>query len=171
MNKIEEQRLEEYLIKSNIDLSKKEEIINNIKLFLSKCIENEGKRFYTAGRSENGTDCAGLPILKLCEMGFDIGDLDVKNYSKNPDGHMLVSHLNDRLERINKSDKLPGDILLMSFNNVATHIAVFLGDYYNNGEDYIIHAYFPLRKTVVHRLDDEFDKATNIAYRLHYLYN
>ena len=61
-----------------------------------------------------------------------------------------------------KSEMAIGDILLMSFGGHPTHIALYMGDYFENGGEYIIHSYLPLRKVVEQRLEYTTDLNVNI---------
>lgn len=106
-------------------------------------------------------DCAGL-IVDVAKMN-NIGnnneeDIDMKIYSKRPDGHSLVNHIHKFCNFKTKNEMLPGDVLLMQFDDLPTHLAYFLGKVENNNSDYICHAYMPSRKVIYHTLDEKWLK-------------
>jgi cell wall-associated NlpC family hydrolase len=123
--------------------------------------------FKHQGRTEFGLDCAGLIIKTLQDSNLYHNELDVVGYSNRPDGTSLMLHLNNNCILKNDNNDLEnGDILLMQFNGVATHLAIFLGDILKDGFDYIIHSYIMTKKVVIHKYDDNFKNNVVAVYTL-----
>lgn len=154
-----------------MNLEKRKLLIQKARMYLNVKFRDQGRKFdknldlsIEKNKEKFSLDCAGL----VCESLNDIGllkegdDLIHTNYSRTPDGYTLKTHLSKIADEKDKSEMAIGDILLMSFGGHPTHIALYMGDYFNNGGEYIIHSYLPLRKVVEQRLEYTTDLNVNI---------
>lgn len=101
-------------------------------------------------------DCAGLLICSAKKADLFQEELDMGIYSHVPDGFLLTKHMNTFFKKKDFKDVKPGDILVMRFNNLPTHFAVYLGYMRNNEQELIIHAYTQSKKVVVQSLSEEW---------------
>lgn len=118
-----------------------------------------GTPFRHQGRTLRGLDCAGLAIH--CAQAAGIATYDETDYPRQPGGGRLEAAFDKQpeLKRINVSEMMPGDVLLMTFEGQPQHVAI-AG---NNGT--IIHAYETLGRVVEHGLNDFWRKRIVRAYR------
>lgn len=112
----------------------------------------QGTRWQHQGRSKGvGVDCIGF----VAEVAREAGVLtahEAADYRRRPDGHTLRAKLNQHLTPVRTSELQPGDVVLLAFDGVDTHVGL-IGDYPVPGELSLIHAYLPARKVIEHRLD------------------
>lgn len=109
----------------------------------------EHVKYHHEGRNEHGVDCVGVPYFVANKLGLEINN--EKNYSKIPDGKMLLRNLKEKLgKQKDKGEEKEGDILLMRFDNEPQHVAILLEG------DYIIHSYIKKRKVVLHRYSQDW---------------
>lgn len=130
--------------------------------FLDEIRSYIGTRYLHLGRTKatqenrGGVDCVG-PSVKSCEkLGYEI--TDISNYATSPDSMMFVKAINKYMDKIELSEALPGDCLIMAFDSEPQHLAVISKI---EPEIYIIHAYSLARKVVEHRLDDVWKSRLN----------
>lgn len=111
-----------------------------------------------------GVDCIGF----ASEVGREAGLIDVTeaaNYQRRPDSKMLRAKMGEYLQPIKASELRPGDLVLLAFDGVETHVAI-VGDYPAPGELSLIHAYLVARKVVEHRLDPTWRNRIAGCYRV-----
>lgn len=112
-----------------------------------------------------GVDCVGF----VAEVGREAGLLDVAdaaNYRRRPTDDTLRRRLTEVLAAIPVADIAPGDVVLMRFDGVESHVGL-IADYAPiPGELSLIHAYLPARKVVEHRIDDAWRARMVAAFRI-----
>lgn len=161
-----------------MNLEKRKEVCDKSYMYKDVGFKDQGRKYIKdldlsieENKKRLKLDCAGLlvEVLKDCDLYNEGDDLIYTNYSRIPDGNTLRNHLNNIADLKHIDDILPGDILLMAFGSHPTHLAFYLGDYFNNGCEYIIHSYLPLRKVVIQRLEnyDDLDTKSNIINKHH----
>lgn len=130
----------------------------NASELIDECRKWLGVKWQHQGRTRNGIDCVGLPIVVANDLG--ISDFDINQYSRVPSGHMMQRLLSTVCTKI--TDIRKGDILHMAFIEQPQHIAIV------SGIDplQIIHADTVAGKVVEHRLDDEWISKIRGAYRI-----
>lgn len=149
-----------------MNIEKRKEVCDNAYKYMNVKFRDQGRKFIKdldlsieENKNRFNLDCAGLLVETLKDSNlFNEGD-DLSNYSRIPDGNSLMMHLHKIADLKHIEEMQIGDIILMAFGGHATHLAFYIGDYFNNGGEYIIHSYLPLRKVTVHRLEEyeEFD--------------
>lgn len=122
------------------------------KVFTDNCVSLLNAPYHPLGRSEAGIDCVGVPIVGMKKSGIDIYDMKV--YPHNGDGITLSKILGEMGRQKSISDIKEGDILLIKFSRHPQHVAVYLGDHYKNGENYMIHAYSIPDKVIIENVRD-----------------
>ncbi len=134
-----------------------------------------GIRFMHQGRSLAGLDCLGLLIVTAnrCDLHFDgkkADALDIPHYGNRPDAVLLKEKLDKHLQPITLEAVREGDIVLLTIEGLAQHLAL-ITDYPIAGERGMIHAYAPARKVIEHRYDTLWWGRSCAAYRLPQLAN
>jgi cell wall-associated NlpC family hydrolase len=83
-----------------------------------------GVRFRHQGRSRRGVDCSGFVCCVAGQvLGFDpIEKIGRPRYNKKPDEKELRDGLKRFCKRIKQNEAMPGDIVLMAYENQTTHI-------------------------------------------------
>lgn len=111
-------------------------------------------------------DCAGLLIENAIDIGLynEGDDLVHLNYPRIPDGSSLVAHINNICDHKTKDKLQKADVMVMTFNGNPTHLAMYLGDYLNDGGEYFIHASLPDRKVLIQRYDDFWKEVTTDVF-------
>lgn len=135
--------------------------MNQTEEFIIKCREMIGTPFKHRGRTKNGVDCAGLVVYVFGQMNKYVYDL--KSYGREPHKDGLRQYVQKNLGMPINKPYLPGDIVLMKFNNDPHHIGV-LADY-NFGGLSLIHSYGEVGQVVEHRLDSIWENRIIEAYR------
>lgn len=102
-----------------------------------------GTPFHHQGRKKDvGVDCVGLLVCIGAELQYKSKNgtefYDIKGYTRQPDGKMLLSALQEHLIEIPKEDMQPGDIVCVAFDKHPQHVGV-LADYRHGGLS-MIHA-------------------------------
>lgn len=154
-------------------MNKRKKLCDNAYKYLNVKFRDQGRKFdknidlsIEKNKLKFSLDCAGLLVesLKDTDLLKEGDDLIDTNYSRIPDGNTLTNHLNKIADYKSINEILPGDIVLMAFGGYPTHLALWMGDYFNNGGNYIIHSYLPSRKVVVHRVEEyeDFDINSNV---------
>ncbi|MBW7990056.1 MAG: hypothetical protein FVQ84_08585 [Planctomycetes bacterium] len=131
------------------------------KRIIEKAREYLGTPFYHTGRNKGvGIDCIGL-IAGVCQelnlMGYDNVD-----YSRSPDGKMLMKELNKVFEPIDYKNTKPGDILVLWFitsHKFPQHIGFLT-------EKGIIHTHGRVGKVVEHSLDTKWKNRICAAFKI-----
>lgn len=122
-----------------------------------------GTPFMHQGRMVGkGLDCVGLPLYVADQFG--IVCTDVIGYPRRPVGGMLEEAFDAHVDsgiliRVNVTEMLAGDFLMMSFSREPQHMAIYTGEN-------IIHAYQPVGKVCEHRLDATWRARIVRVYRL-----
>lgn len=125
------------------------------KYWLEKVCLNVGVKYHPCGRNEFGLDCIGAGVVKpLNDCGVDTSHVDLKAYSPEGDGINLSYIFNNMFNQKSIDEIKEGDIILMKFFKHPQHIGVFLGNYYNNGKNYMLHASTLYDKVAIHDFND-----------------
>lgn len=119
----------------------REQIVSEARSFL-------GARWQHQGRTINAVDCAGL-VIKVAH-NLKLSAFDETNYARRPDSYRLIELLEEHMIRKPGQPK-PGDVLLLSFQGAAQHLAICT-------QVGMLHAYAPARKVVEHGLNDDWRK-------------
>lgn len=117
-----------------------------------------GTPFHHGGRVKNvGADCLGIIVGVAKSLG--LAHKDRAAYPLRANG-TLQPELDRQLLRIPISDRMPGDILLMTFDNQPHHVAFFCGEF-------IIHAFAEIhtRRCLSQPFDDYWLSKTVAVYR------
>lgn len=116
-----------------------------------------GCPFHHQGRVKGiGVDCAGVIVCVAKELG--LSEFDMTGYSHVPDGVILKRALDDNMIPIPAKDRLPGDVLLFSFDKHPQH----LGFCTDIG---ILHSYAQVRRCVETSFDEVWALRLRGAYR------
>jgi NlpC/P60 family putative phage cell wall peptidase len=93
-----------------------------------------------------GLDCAGVAVEVARALGC--APLDVSGYGRTPAAGQLEAVLDAQpdLERVDREDRQPGDILLMRFTGEPQHLAIL------TDEGTMIHSYEAVGTCCEHRL-------------------
>lgn len=127
-------------------------------LAVSKAREYLGVKFYHSGRDKNGVDCAGLVYCAYTESGANIKQIPM--YGRIIDPRFLKDRVSENFQLVagGIDSAVEGDVVVMIFNNIPQHLAIFTGDT-------IIHAYEKAGKVVEHRLADVWKARISGVYR------
>lgn len=127
--------------------------------YCNKALEYIDTPFKHQGRLKGkGLDCCGLVVCVAKELGVYKGG-DRFDYSRIPDGQMMLNNLREHLIEVDLNNIQQGDILLMRFENEPQHVAIYLGN------EEIIHSYGTLGKVTKHRYDEDWKSKTIAAFR------
>lgn len=138
--------------------------MKNNKKIVECAREYIGTAFHHQGRVKGvGVDCAGLVVCSIKDSGILEKVPDLYNYARRPDGFLLQAILDNSCDKIDPSCIEVGDILLfrISGNNPQHLGLVSRADPF-----YMIHAYFPSRKVVEHRIDQTWWDKLVSPYRV-----
>ena len=93
-----------------------------------------------------GLDCAGVAVEVARALGC--APLDVSGYGRTPAAGQLEAVLDAQpdLERVDREDRQPGDILLLRFTGEPQHLAIL------TDEGTMIHSYEAVGTCCEHRL-------------------
>ncbi len=119
---------------------------DNIIAAARECLETPFK--HQGRQLGRGLDCAGVAVHVARRIGADF--IDASGYGRNPVAGQMEAALDAQpcLQALDDiADRLPGDLLLMRFDEDPQHLAIFAGDT-------IIHGYQRVRKVCEHRLDE-----------------
>jgi len=119
-----------------------------------------GCRYRHQGRSREGVDCIGLPVLVRAELG--LAALDVEGYARRTTDSEMLNFCRSHMHEVRRDQMQPGD-LLVCMHGVTRHMAI-VGDYPGGGLS-IIHAHLPNKKVVECRLDEVFMKIVRGCFR------
>lgn len=115
------------------------------------------------GRSKNGVDCVGFLVLSFKSIGVPV--IDLKGYSRQPDGKKLKQIL-DEQPSLNLVNNIQiGDILLLRIRHDPQHVALVTDS--KTSEFGMIHAYNGGEKKVIeHDLADYWKRKIVAIYRI-----
>ncbi len=117
-------------------------------------------RWQHQGRSREGVDCVGLPIVCATALrGIAFAHPD---YGRTSEDETMVALCRQYLVPVARTDMQPGDVVVLGFER-QRHMAM-LGDYPGGGLS-MIHAYLPNRKVVEARLDSVWAGRIVAAFR------
>ena len=127
--------------------------------FLERTRYYKGVPYHHQGRNrEVGLDCAGLIVVALQDIGFEVKDLE--GYARIPNAERLRAIVEHNFKVVNSFNEAePGDIFLMRFATQPQHLAVFTGDG-------IIHSYLKKGHVLEQRLSDVWRKRVVGVYSL-----
>lgn len=128
---------------------------NKIIEYARECV---GTKFRHQGRiCGRSLDCAGVVIHVAIKLGLSVND--VKAYGRNPCNGLLESSLENQTCIKEVEEMLPGDILLMRFNQEPQHLAIL------TGKDTIIHGYSNVGMVCEHRFSSVWKSRVVKIYR------
>lgn len=120
-----------------------------------------GVRWVHQGRSRQGIDCIGLPVLVRRELG--LATLDVADYARMATSEAMIAYCRLHMQELSIEQLAPGDLLILRFDP-NRHMAL-VGDYPLGGLS-LIHAYsMAPRRVVEHRFDDVWRSRLLGAFR------
>ncbi len=120
-----------------------------------------GVRWRHQGRSREGVDCVGLPIV--CAQSVLGWTFPMPDYSATTQDETMLRMCREHLVPVEAAAMQPGDIAVLGFER-QRHMAI-LGDYPHGGLS-LIHAYLPNRQVVECRLDDMWRARILSVFRL-----
>lgn len=83
-----------------------------------------GSPFRHQGRSKQGVDCAGLIyVVYKNTVGLE-PDKDFTFYQEKPSSIFVFRAIRSYATRIKECDAGPADVIIISFNNSATHLGI-----------------------------------------------
>jgi cell wall-associated NlpC family hydrolase len=91
-----------------------------------------GVPFRHQGRDRNGTDCVGLPIVVLHELGAVDADFEIRDYSRRPHHGNLEQRLVAHCTPL--PDYVPGCLVAIRWERTLAHVAIY------TDTDTLIHA-------------------------------
>jgi len=111
-----------------------------------------------------GIDCVGLLVHCFLKMGLPF--VDEKGYPRDPFGGKLEKNLDNQpsLRRIELSEAVAGDVLVMRIRSAPQHVAIHSG--FINGHAYVIHSSEIHGGVVEHRIDELWGGRIMRAYRM-----
>jgi cell wall-associated NlpC family hydrolase len=107
-----------------------------------------GVRWLHQGRSQQGVDCVGLPIMVF--QATKGSTLDFTGYARQASDEAMLEICAAHMQPVPLDLMAPGDVVVMRFDN-QRHMAM-LGDY--PGGLSLIHAHARARRVVEHRMDE-----------------
>lgn len=115
-----------------------------------------GVPFLHQGRFKYGADCVGMIIGTLNALGIEeeVQNVGPKFYPKRVNGWRLEEHMSSVMDRIDRADMKPADVLLLLWRKYPQHVAM-VGEKHA-GIDTIIHSAEHLKKVTHHSLDKEW---------------
>lgn len=95
-------------------------------------------------------DCVGLIIEVAKELDYVPKEFNYSNYSRVPDGKLLIERLENHMIPVSQQEMQVGDVICISFSRHPQHVGI-LGDYRHGGFS-IIHAAMPPGRVIETRL-------------------
>ena len=129
--------------------------------FVAEARSYLGVRWCHQGRSRDGVDCIGLPLV--CAAAVRGMEIPLPDYGRDVQGEAMQIGCQKYLRPVAKADAQPGDIVVLGLDR-QRHMAI-LGDYPGGGLS-LIHAYLPNRKVIEARLDDAWRARILSVFRL-----
>ena len=135
-----------------------------------------GTPFLHQGRKKQvGCDCIGLVIGVLVEVGILFNgksplELDMRDYTMQPDGKRLLAALSRYLVPVEMKNMQAGDVALMRFEREPQHVGI-LGGGENSSLTQarnlsLIHCYQGVGKVVEHRLDEKWQRRIVAVFKV-----
>src|SRR5262245_43046163 len=84
-----------------------------------------GVPFLHQGRSRLGTDCVGLPILVLQELGCLPKDFEITDYARQPSQGILAKRIMAYCTPLPKP--VPGSLVTIRWKKELAHVAICTG--------------------------------------------
>ena len=115
-----------------------------------------GVKFRHQGRTRNGVDCVGLPIVIFQSLGLIPPRFEITNYGRTPSGELegrIVSHCTP-LDRA-----APGALVVIAWTQAAAHVAICTGDT-------LIHAYESVGRVIEHGYRGRWIRLTHSVWGL-----
>lgn len=128
-------------------------------------------RYYHAGRSEHGLDCAGLLVVVAHDVG--ITDYDDVDYARDPPAERLTATLSQFARTIWRRSEEPdlpigrfepGDLLQFEILGIPRHAGIAAAD--ERGRATMIHAYQGANRVTEHLFDKHWQKRLWAVYRI-----
>jgi cell wall-associated NlpC family hydrolase len=130
--------------------------------FVAEARSYIGTRWRHHGRSREGVDCVGLPIV-CAQATRGWSTWPMPDYSATTQDETMLRMCRVHLVPVALADAQPGDIAVLGFDK-QRHMAI-LGDYPHGGLS-LIHAYLPNRRVVECRLDAVWQSRILSVFRL-----
>lgn len=117
-------------------------------------------------RKGSHVDCIGLVLGVSCELGikspefFSYLNKKYRTYGRLPEGNTLYNALSEYLPEYSLSQAQPGDVITISFDGYARHVAIL------TDRNTLIHAYAESKKVVENRWSHMFKTNAISAFRL-----
>lgn len=115
-----------------------------------------GVPFRHQGRSRQGIDCVGLPIVVGQSLGLFSPHFEVATYGRLPSGE-LVERVQAHCRPL--AAPVAGALLVIAWTKVAAHVAIFTGQT-------MIHAYESVGRVVEHGYRGRWIRLTHSAWAL-----
>jgi cell wall-associated NlpC family hydrolase len=131
--------------------------MNDVVKYARECI---GTPFRHQGRVVGvALDCAGVIIY--CAQQLNIPHADMQGYPRLPFKNTLREFLDsqERLLEVPIAEMQAGDVILMRIKAAPQHLGVYAGN------NYMIHAFDDVGRTVEQRIDDSWLKKITAVYR------
>ena len=120
-----------------------------------KCI---GFKWRHQGRTATGMDCVGL--LYAVANGCGVATENVTNYRHAPGSAPLVAELQKYCIEVERTERQPGDILIVSIAGEDPNHTMIL-----TNDNTVVHASARDRKVVEHRLDEKTENGICRVFR------
>jgi cell wall-associated NlpC family hydrolase len=117
-----------------------------------------GVRWLHQGRSREGVDCVGLPVVCLRKIGVE---LDFTGYTAVSKDEEMLDLCRAHLLPIALAAAAPGDVVVIGFEK-QRHMAI-VGDHPHGLS--LIHAFLPNRQVIEARLDSQWSEKIIAAFR------
>lgn len=112
-----------------------------------------GVRYRHQGRTGEGLDCIGLPVVARQVLGLPALDSE-PGYSRTSSSMEMLNFCREQMAEVSPNDLQPGDILVQ-IDGMTRHMAIVCD--YPMGDSFgIIHAWLPNKRVTECRLDDAF---------------
>lgn len=131
--------------------------MNDVVEFARECL---GTPFRHQGRKCGvALDCAGVIIH--CAQKLEIPHSDMQGYPRLPFKNSLSEFLDsqENLRQVPIAEMQAGDVILMRIKAAPQHLGVYAGN------DYMIHAFDDIGRTVEQRIDDKWLRKITAVYR------
>ena len=116
-------------------------------LVVNKAREYLGVRYYHCGHIRSGgLDCLGLVLCVFSDLGVVFPK--IKKYGRAINSRNLLSQVDEHFTEVH-GDPVPGDVLIMLFDDTPSHFAIYTGET-------IIHSYERVGEVVEHRFSNSW---------------
>ena len=116
-----------------------------------------GVPFRHQGRSREGVDCVGLPIVVLKALQLLPREFTSGAYGRLPTGE-IVTRLEQHCRRRNGPAR-PGDLVVIAWTKTAAHIAICTGDT-------LIHSYESVGRVIEHGYRGRWVRMTHSVWEI-----